>query len=204
MSPRHRIPPGHDDLDPLLVDPTRLAIVSVLAAAHWCEFGFVRDTVNLTDPALSKQVAKLVEVAYVEVRKGRVGKQPRTWLRITPAGRKQLTIHLMALQKIVTQAQQAGHDVAPDSEPPDEVQHIHTDSHGVASELQLVLDGNVQARDLWGSLGAPDQRALLEWVGTPRTQRGRKSRLEELCRALRLGPESLAAWRTPHSTAGGG
>jgi DNA-binding transcriptional ArsR family regulator len=205
MSPRHRIPPGNDDLDPLLLDPTRLAIVSVLAAAHWCEFGFVRDTVELTDPALSKQVAKLVEVAYVEVRKGRVGKQPRTWLRITFAGRKQLAIHLMALRKIAAQAQQAGRDTALQAESPGEANEGLPDSFldievefvDIEVQLQHVLSDNEDAIGLWDSLGAVDRHALLKWVAAPRTQRGRKSRLEELCRALRLGPEGLASWRTP-------
>lgn len=108
MSPRHRLPPGNTDLDPLLLDPTRLGIVSLLGSAEWCEFGFVRDSVHLTDPALSKQVATLSGAGYVEVRKGYVGKTPRTWLRATTAGRTRLALHLAALQAIVDGAQAAG------------------------------------------------------------------------------------------------
>ena len=47
------------ELDQLLLDPTRLAIVSLLTAAEWAEFGFVRDSVGLSDSALSKQVTTL-------------------------------------------------------------------------------------------------------------------------------------------------
>jgi hypothetical protein len=41
--------------DQALLDPTRFSIVSLLAAAHWAEFGFVRDCLGVSDSALSKQ-----------------------------------------------------------------------------------------------------------------------------------------------------
>jgi DNA-binding transcriptional ArsR family regulator len=104
MSPRHRMPPGEHDLDPLLLDPTRLAIVSLLGSVQWCEFGFVRDSVQLTDPALSKQVATLTRAELIQVHKGYVGKAPRTWLRATARGRERLARHLDALQAIAARA----------------------------------------------------------------------------------------------------
>jgi DNA-binding transcriptional ArsR family regulator len=104
MSPRHRMPPGDHGLDPLLLDPTRLAIVSLLAVAEWCEFAFVRESVQLTDPALSKQVATLTAADYVQVHKGYAGKTPRTWLRATRTGRDRLDRHLAGLQAIAAQA----------------------------------------------------------------------------------------------------
>lgn len=119
MSPRHRLPPGNTELDPLLLDPTRLGIVSLLGSAEWCEFGFVRDSVQLTDPALSKQVATLAGADYVEVRKGYVGKAPRTWLRATAGGRSRLARHLAGLQAIVSEAQAAGAAHQPADTPAD-------------------------------------------------------------------------------------
>jgi hypothetical protein len=71
--PRHR-------LDPVIHSPVRLSIVACLAAAERAEFGFVRDTVEVSDSVLSKQVTVLAEAGYVQVRKGYVGKRPRTWL----------------------------------------------------------------------------------------------------------------------------
>ena len=116
------MPPGNSDLDPLLLDPTRLGIVSLLGGAGWCEFGFVRDSVQLTDPALSKQVSTLAGAGYVEVRKGHLGKTPRTWLRATPAGRDRLGQHLAGLQSIVDAARAAGeaHRTSDDPGGPDE------------------------------------------------------------------------------------
>jgi len=117
VSPRHRVPPGDHSLEPLLLDPTRLAIVSLLASAQWCEFGFVRDQVKLTDPALSKQVATLGDAGYVQVRKGQIGRRPRTWLRATPNGRARLGRHIEALHTIVAESQAAGAAHQPDEVP---------------------------------------------------------------------------------------
>lgn len=96
------------ELDQLLLDPTRLAIVSLLAAAEWAEFGFVRDSVQLSDSALSKQVTTLSKNDYVEVRKGYVGKRPRTWLNLSDTGRDALAEHISALQAIAENARSAG------------------------------------------------------------------------------------------------
>lgn len=96
------------ELDQLLLDPTRLAIVSLLAAAEWAEFGFVRDAVRISDSALSKQVTTLSKNDYVDVRKGYVGKRPRTWLNLTDAGRDNLAEHISALQAIAEKARSDG------------------------------------------------------------------------------------------------
>ncbi|GGW58521.1 hypothetical protein GCM10010503_39490 [Streptomyces lucensis JCM 4490] len=95
-------------IDPLLVDPTRLSIVSLLSSSRWVEFGFVRDTVALSDSALSKQISKLSDHGYVEVERGYVGKRPRTWISLSEAGRAALLDHVAALQAIVDRSQQAG------------------------------------------------------------------------------------------------
>ena len=90
--------------DELIHAPTRLAIVSLLAATDWAEFRYVKQTVDLSDSALSKQLSTLEEAGYVEVRKGFVGKRPRTTVRLTPAGRDAFSQHVAALQQIVARA----------------------------------------------------------------------------------------------------
>lgn len=89
-------------LDPLLLDPTRLAIMALLAGTEWAEFAFVRDSVQLSDSALSKRISQLGDLDYVEVRKGYVGKRPRTWLNLSAAGRAALGAHIAKLQEIAT------------------------------------------------------------------------------------------------------
>ena len=49
---------------------------------------------------LSKQSRVLEDAGYVEVRKGAVGRRPRTWFRITAAGRQALAGHLAWLTQL--------------------------------------------------------------------------------------------------------
>jgi DNA-binding transcriptional ArsR family regulator len=90
--------------DEFIHAPTRLSIVSLLAAADWADFGFIRDTVGLSDSALSKQLTALDDAGYVEIRKGFVGKRPRTSVRLTNFGRGAFERHVAALQEIVSRA----------------------------------------------------------------------------------------------------
>jgi len=93
--------PSGAQFDELIHPPTRLAIVALLAATEWADFKFIRDEVKLSDSALSKQLATLEGVGYVEIRKGFVGKRPRTSAKLTKAGRAAFVAHVAALQEIV-------------------------------------------------------------------------------------------------------
>jgi len=87
-------------LDELLGHAVRLSVMAALAGVDRAEFAFVRDTVEVSDSVLSKQVATLEAAGYVEVEKGRVGRRTRTWLRLTPAGGAALNRHVAALRAI--------------------------------------------------------------------------------------------------------
>lgn len=95
------IPPRFDEL---IHAPTRLSIVALLAATESADFKFIRDSVGLTDSALSKQLTTLDEAGYIEVRKSFVGKRPRTSARLTTIGRAAFLQHVAALQEIVAKA----------------------------------------------------------------------------------------------------
>ena len=79
-----------------------MAITALLAPLQWAEFALVRDEVALSDSALSKQAATLERAGYLEVRKGYVGRRPRTWLSLTSAGRAAYGRHLEALRAIAS------------------------------------------------------------------------------------------------------
>jgi DNA-binding MarR family transcriptional regulator len=98
--------PRHE-LDDVIHAPVRFSVVATLAGVDKAEFGFVRDTVEITDSALSKQVSVLEQAGYVTVAKGYVGKRPRTWLALSPAGRAAFERHLAALAGIAAQARDA-------------------------------------------------------------------------------------------------
>lgn len=87
-------------LDEALLNPVRFSIVAALASVDEAEFSAVRDAVQISDSALSKQAAHLVGTRHVTMRKGFVGKRPRTWLRLTARGRALYEIHVAALREI--------------------------------------------------------------------------------------------------------
>lgn len=89
------------NLDRLLSDPTRLAIMSVLCAVEWCDFAFLRDAVSLSDSALSKQLATLRKEDYVEQQRAYFGRVPKTTVRATDPGRHRFLEHVEALQMII-------------------------------------------------------------------------------------------------------
>jgi DNA-binding transcriptional ArsR family regulator len=90
--------------DELVHAPTRLAIMALLAATEWAEFKYLRDEAGLSDSALSKQLTTLDEAGYVEIRKGFVGKRPRTTVRLSLLGRVAFDGHVAALQEIVARS----------------------------------------------------------------------------------------------------
>ena len=91
-------------LDELIHAPVRLSIVAALHKVDEAEFAHVRDTVEVSDSVLSKQAAQLEAAGYVKIRKGHVGKRPRTWLSLTDTGRSALAGHLAELRRIAASA----------------------------------------------------------------------------------------------------
>jgi DNA-binding transcriptional ArsR family regulator len=92
-----------DELDPMLHERGRLAIVSVLAAVESMPFTELRDTLEMTDGNLSVHLQRLEEKGYVTLDKQFVGRRPQTTCRLTRAGRKAFTNYLNHLEAIVRQ-----------------------------------------------------------------------------------------------------
>src|SRR5437660_12516923 len=89
------------DLDPLLHERGRLAIVSVLAAVESLTFTELRDQLGMTDGNLSVHLQKLEDRGYVAIDKQFVGRRPQTTCRLTPAGRRAFQSYLDQLEAIV-------------------------------------------------------------------------------------------------------
>jgi DNA-binding HxlR family transcriptional regulator len=83
-----------------LTHAVRFSIVAALSGIGKAEFALVRDSVEISDSMLSKQAAILEEAGYLGVEKGRVGRLPRTWLSLTPAGEAAYSRHIDALKAI--------------------------------------------------------------------------------------------------------
>lgn len=87
--------------DELIHPSTRLSIVALLAAADWAEFAFVRERLDLSDSALSKQLSTLEEAGYVDIERPVRDRRRRVRARLTPAGRAAFDGHVAALHEIV-------------------------------------------------------------------------------------------------------
>jgi DNA-binding MarR family transcriptional regulator len=90
--------------DELIHAPTRLSLVSLLAATDWADFRFLRDSLEMSDSALSKQLTTLEEAGYAEIRKTFIGKRSRTSVRLSPRGHEAFAGHVAALQEIVARS----------------------------------------------------------------------------------------------------
>ena len=87
--------------DELIHPSTRLSIVSLLAAADWVDFAFVRDRLGMSDSALSKQLSTLEEAGYIAVERRLADRRRRVRARLTQAGRAAFEGHVAALREIV-------------------------------------------------------------------------------------------------------
>ena len=96
--------PRHD-LDPIVHQPIRFSILAMLVAADEVQFSMIRDVVEVSDSALSKQLTILEQAGLTAARKEFAGKYPRTWVRVTAEGREAYAAHLEALRAIVAVTQ---------------------------------------------------------------------------------------------------
>ena len=103
--------------DEIIHPSTRLSIVAMLAAADWVEFAFVRDRLQLSDSALSKQFATLEDAGYITIERPISQRRRRVRVRLTRAGRDAFQGHVAPLQLIVTAAGD-GADHAPADQSP--------------------------------------------------------------------------------------
>ena len=89
---------GFDDT---VHQPNRLAIMVVLHEAGRADFGYLKQTLGLTDGNLGRHLSGLEQAALVRLEKGYEGRRPRTWASLTPHGRRALDLELREMEKLV-------------------------------------------------------------------------------------------------------
>ena len=92
------------DLDRLIHERMRLAIVSALAVNKSLTFNELKEQLNTTDGNLSVHARKLEEAEYVLCEKSFDGRTPRTEYRLTPAGRRALERYLSHMEALIRAA----------------------------------------------------------------------------------------------------
>ena len=89
------------DLDRLIHERIRLAIVSALAVNDSLGFTELRDLLKTTDGNLSVHARKLEEGGYLSCAKSFVGRTPHTEYRITAQGRRALQRYLDHMEALI-------------------------------------------------------------------------------------------------------
>jgi DNA-binding transcriptional ArsR family regulator len=92
------------DLDRLIHEPNRLAILTVLSSTRDADFVFLQRTLDLTNGNLSSHLSKLEDAGLVTVEKSFVGKRPHTSIALTDLGRTRTRNHWEQLDRLKTLA----------------------------------------------------------------------------------------------------
>ncbi len=90
--------------DPVIHQPTRLRLMAVvcnLDDSDWIDFTALKKDLVLTDGNLGAQLVKLEAAKYLKVKKGFVGRRPRTQVQATRRGRSAFAAHCEALRQII-------------------------------------------------------------------------------------------------------
>jgi DNA-binding MarR family transcriptional regulator len=91
-------------LDPVIHAPLRLQVCAILSAVDEAEFALVREETGVSESVLSKHVKQLEEAGYVRIRKAVAASRQRTWLALTPAGRRAFADHIDMLTRLAATA----------------------------------------------------------------------------------------------------
>jgi DNA-binding HxlR family transcriptional regulator len=92
------------ELDRLIHDRMRLAIVSALAANESLSFKELKSLLKATDGNLSVHARKLEEADYITCTKSFAGRLPRTEYRLTETGRRALSHYLDHMEALIRAA----------------------------------------------------------------------------------------------------
>jgi DNA-binding MarR family transcriptional regulator len=90
-------------LDRVIHEKGRLAIMSMLAATPELSFTELRAALEMTDGNLTTHIRTLQEAGYVSVTKSFQNRRPLTTCSLTPAGRKAFNNYINLLEEIIRQ-----------------------------------------------------------------------------------------------------
>ena len=92
------------ELNEIIHQPVRLRIMAALVALDAeseVDFTYLRDLLDVTDGNLGAHLRKLEEAGYIAINKTFVDRKPRTFIGVTPEGRKIFREHVAALEAIL-------------------------------------------------------------------------------------------------------
>ena len=90
-------------LDRVIHEKGRLAIVSMLAASPELSFTELREALGMTDGNLTTHIRTLQEAGYLSVTKSFQNNRPLTTCSLTAAGKKAFSRYINLLEQIIQQ-----------------------------------------------------------------------------------------------------
>jgi DNA-binding MarR family transcriptional regulator len=93
-------------LDRVIHERGRLAIMTMLAASPELSFTELRDTLEMTDGNLTTHMRTLQEAGYVSIAKSYRNRRSLTTVSLTRAGRQAFANYVALLEQIVQQTRQ--------------------------------------------------------------------------------------------------
>jgi DNA-binding MarR family transcriptional regulator len=96
-------PQAYLQLDRVIHEKGRLAIMSMLAASPELSFTELREALAMTDGNLTTHIRTLQEAGYVSITKSFQNRRPLTTCALTLAGKKAFTGYINLLEQIVEQ-----------------------------------------------------------------------------------------------------
>ena len=94
------------ELDKLVHEPARLAILTALSACSSADFLFLQRLTGLTKGNLSTHLSKLKEAGLVEILKQFIDNKPNTRVSLTKRGRAAIRRHWQKLEELQKAASQ--------------------------------------------------------------------------------------------------
>ena len=88
------------ELNRLVHEPSRLAILTALSACDKADFLFLANITGLTKGNLSSHLSKLADAGLVEIEKKFEGKTPVTYARLTLEGKDALKEYWKRVDKV--------------------------------------------------------------------------------------------------------
>jgi DNA-binding MarR family transcriptional regulator len=94
-------------LDRVIHEKGRLAIMSLLAATPELAFTELRDALSMTDGNVTTHIRTLQEAGYIAVSKSYQNNRPLTTCSLTAAGRKAFADYIGLLEQIIQQTKKS-------------------------------------------------------------------------------------------------
>ena len=91
----------HNNIDRVIHEPVRLAILKILSSVKEADFKFLLTTLGLTKGNLATHINKLEETKLIAIKKEFRGKIPHTSYRITDTGRRQFKEYWKNMKELV-------------------------------------------------------------------------------------------------------